>query len=116
MTIYTNIHTVYIHVYIAKVHNEKLFTMNSTLFIFTQLVFNTPTVLSTLDDLHEIFCSNNNQNIMDRNREASLSRELLNMPDSSPGSQLFSEQKEKHKPGSKQREIHLILNFELYND
>ena len=53
---------------------------------------------------------------MDRNKEASLSRELLNMPASSPGSQLFSEQKEKHKPGSKQREIHLILNFELYNN
>ena len=53
---------------------------------------------------------------MDRNKEASLSRELLNMPASSPGSQLFSEQKEKHNPESKRREISLIFYFELYND
>ena len=41
-------------VYIAKVHNEMLFTINSTFFIFTQLVFNTPTVLSTHDDAWNI--------------------------------------------------------------
>ena len=47
-------------------------------------------------------------------REASSSRELLDMSARSPGSQLFKKQQEKHNSGAKQRYIH-ISNLELYN-